>query len=173
MELSKNDDLVLVVPVKSLASCCVWLKQISTELMLPNTLSNEEDRVSAEEIKEAIDANNLRCEPVEWHNEDVPRIEHAKRIAHFVKNGWPDPIDVDVGCPSLGYNTCQYVIDGHHRLAAAIYRGDETIIAAVSGELEFAEELFSIKITGEERLQDAIIQRQVPGASQEAPNPSP
>lgn len=64
----------------------------------------------------------------EWSTED-----HIARIAYLAQEGWDKPIDVDVGVPSLGCHVEWPVIDGNHRLAAAIVRGDEYILAKVSG----------------------------------------
>jgi hypothetical protein len=68
---------------------------------------------------------------------------HARRIAYLMKNGWEDSIDLDVGIPSLGYYPYP-LIDGHHRLCAAIMLGDTTIKAQVSGALDYAFELFGV-----------------------------
>src|SRR5579859_2462738 len=56
---------------------------------------------------------------------------HAKRVAYLVQYGWDAPIILDVGIPSLGYVPYP-LLDGHHRLCAAIIRGDKTIRAEVS-----------------------------------------
>ncbi len=74
------------------------------------------------------------------------RVDHIRRVAWFAYYGWKDPIDLDVGIPSLDYYNGWFVIDGNHRHAAAIFRGDEYIRATISGSLDYAEELFGIKI---------------------------
>lgn len=76
----------------------------------------------------------------------VPGTEdHAGRIAYLVENPASDPIAVDVGCPSLGYDGPDWpYIDGNHRLVAAIYRGDALIAADVDGEVGHATELFGV-----------------------------
>lgn len=68
---------------------------------------------------------------------------HAQRIANLIVYGWSDPLEIDVGIPSLNYYPYP-LIDGHHRLCAAIYRDDKTIAASVSGSLEYAFELFGV-----------------------------
>lgn len=68
--------------------------------------------------------------------------DHIARIAYLVIHGWDDPIDVDVGVPSLGCWLEWPVTDGNHRLAAAAVRGDEYIVASVSGSCEYMRELF-------------------------------
>lgn len=46
---------------------------------------------------------------------------HAARVAWFVQNGWTDPVVVS-------YRRTWPVVDGNHRLAAAIFRDDPTIL---------------------------------------------
>ncbi|MBM5458724.1 hypothetical protein H8F21_14240 [Pseudomonas sp. P66] len=71
--------------------------------------------------------------------------DHPARIAYLVLNPASDPIQLDIGCPSLGYWGPSWpVVDGNHRLAAAIYRKDDSIPALVDGELEHAFELFQV-----------------------------
>jgi hypothetical protein len=71
------------------------------------------------------------------------RLWHARRIAWLMKKGWDDPIELDVGIPSLGYYP--YILtDGHHRLCAAILLGDLVIKAQVSGALDYAFQLFGV-----------------------------
>lgn len=48
--------------------------------------------------------------------EEVRR-RHVERVAYFVVRGWTSPLLLD------GLK----LVDGHHRLAAAIMRGDETV----------------------------------------------
>jgi hypothetical protein len=59
---------------------------------------------------------------------------HINRVAWLVVRGWKDAISVDVGVPFMGCWPSWIVDDGNHRLVAAIYRGDETILASCSGE---------------------------------------
>lgn len=66
---------------------------------------------------------------------------HAARIAFLVINKDKNPIEIDVGAPSLGDYTCN-ILDGNHRTAAAIIRGDENILAHVSGEVSYIRHLF-------------------------------
>lgn len=66
---------------------------------------------------------------------------HFGRIAWFVTHGWDDPIEVDLGIPFLGYHGPEWpIIDGNHRLYAAIVRGDAAITAWLSGDVEHALE---------------------------------
>ena len=58
------------------------------------------------------------------------RAEHINRIAWLVVHGWlNDPIEIHMG-------DAWVIFDGNHRLAAAIYRGDEMINADVYGSKE-------------------------------------
>ena len=63
---------------------------------------------------------------------------HASRVKWFVENGWDDPILIDVGVPCLGYNE-KTIIDGNHRLAAAIYKKYKSILCLVDGELDLVK----------------------------------
>jgi hypothetical protein len=74
---------------------------------------------------------------------DKSTLWHARRIAWLVRNGWDAPIDLDVGIPSMGYFP-YILIDGHHRLCAAIVSGDSEIKAQVSGSIDYAFELFGV-----------------------------
>jgi ParB-like nuclease domain len=48
---------------------------------------------------------------------------HARRIAYFVVNGWTDPIVLE--------QDARTIVDGLHRLKAAIYLGNETVEATI------------------------------------------
>jgi hypothetical protein len=69
------------------------------------------------------------------------RNKHIERIAYLVVNYNNEPINIDVGIPSLGYGIEWPVIDGNHRLAAAIFRGEKSIAAYCSGELDLIQQL--------------------------------
>jgi hypothetical protein len=69
---------------------------------------------------------------------------HAGRIRYLAKHGWKDPIQLDAGIPSLNCYVDWPIQDGNHRLAAAILRGDDGILAQVAGDLEYALELFGV-----------------------------
>lgn len=70
-----------------------------------------------------------------------PRRLHAMRIAYLVLNYDKMPIDLDVGIPEMGYFNIM-ILDGFHRIAAAIYRRDEYINADISGSVAFAKRAF-------------------------------
>ncbi len=75
--------------------------------------------------------------------------DHAGRIAYLVVNEAVDAIEVDVGIPVLNYRPTWMVLDGNHRLAAAIFAGREVIRADVAGQLDYATELFGVDCEGQ------------------------
>lgn len=70
--------------------------------------------------------------------------DHAGRIAWLMAHPSQEPIEIDVGVPGLGCHVDWFVQDGNHRLAAALMRGEPTIMACVSGDLHYAHDLFGI-----------------------------
>ncbi len=64
------------------------------------------------------------------------RLGHIETIASFAAGGWGDPIELDVGVPSLGFNPAWVICDGNHRFAAAIVLGHDTIAAHASGSVD-------------------------------------
>jgi len=88
------------------------------------------------EVAEAIQNRRFRDKPMpDFSFRDPPasRAEHAARVAYLVTYGWLDAISLDVGVPDLGCYVSWIVVDGNHRLAAAFYAEDETILVGVSG----------------------------------------
>lgn len=77
--------------------------------------------------------------PSKWPKELV-RENHIKKIAYFATNDIETPIQIDVGIPSMGAYVDYIVDDGNHRLAGAIYKGDLTIKAKISGDINYAQE---------------------------------
>ena len=90
--------------------------------------------VQNDNLKPEVYTNeSAKLDAKEWTPSD-----HAARIAWLVEFGWSDPIELDFGIPSLGH--CWYpLLDGHHRLAAAIFRHDNWIMANCSGDVEEIE----------------------------------
>ncbi len=73
---------------------------------------------------------------------------HAGRIAFLMRNGWSDPIVLDLGVPGMpGWQQSWPIVDGNHRLAAAILAGHDTIQAEIGGSLDLADELFGDPIS--------------------------
>lgn len=94
--------------------------------------------------------NNLILEvPVDTDTEEAEWGEvnaHLARIAFLVKERWKDPIEIDVGVPSLGCHVEWPIIDGNHRFAAVLYLGETTIEAEVSGQVDYAERLLGCSL---------------------------
>lgn len=90
--------------------------------------------INKKEIQAAIMRGQLEQLPP--YNSMAPpetRQQHINRIAWYVVNGWGDSyITIDLNAPFI----CWPVTDGNHRLAAAIYRGDDMIWADVYGSQE-------------------------------------
>ena len=61
--------------------------------------------------------------------------EHVRRIAYLMCAGWSDPIEIDVGIPSLGLYPTWPIQDGNHRFVAALFGGMAWIRAIASGEV--------------------------------------
>lgn len=61
---------------------------------------------------------------------------HVARVAYLAAHGWKDPIEVDVGIPSMGYFPAWPIQDGNHRFAAALIMGDKWIWADAQGEVD-------------------------------------
>jgi len=107
----------------------------------------EEESVTITEIRDAIADKRFQAKPLvgaEWTAE--LRNKHIERIAFLVVNGWEDPIEIDVGCPTFGCYVNHIVIDGNHRLAAAIFCNNKTIAANIGGQISHAEELFDMEL---------------------------
>lgn len=109
-----------------------------------------ESPITKEEVEECI--KNGKQELVEtpiwtevvfnktkWPKELV-RENHIKKIAYFATQEIESPIHIDVGIPSMGAYVDYIVDDGNHRLAGAIYKGDTTIKAKISGDINYAKE---------------------------------
>ena len=77
--------------------------------------------------------------------------DHAGRIAYLVQYVATDPIEIDVGVPEFGCCPVVWpIMDGNHRLAAAIYAGRSHIDASVSGSMRYAKQLFGADCTEDE-----------------------
>ena len=105
--------------------------------------------ITVEDVYAAIRDDNLAPPGTDAFGEDAAgvwtvasrssREGHVSRIAWFVVNGWDEPLGVDVGVPSMGCCPVWLMIDGNHRWAAAVYRGDRTIRANVDGAVSEIE----------------------------------
>ena len=129
-----TDSTVIEISVPTLAELCNPLKDMVWSA----------GRVTRADVKLALRQNDLRSESVDPSyapRESLSKQDHVARIAYLVKYGWNDPIQIDVGVPALGVYVDWMIIDGNHRMAAAIYRNDSTISSEISGSILFATEI--------------------------------
>lgn len=94
--------------------------------------------VTRQAVADALAANDFADFMEESSSCERPDEYHARRIAYFVKHGWDDAIEVDVGCGHWGGHF--EVTDGNHRLAAAAYRGDVSIKASTAGLVDIIKQ---------------------------------
>ena len=94
--------------------------------------------VHRKRIRQYIRDGKLCTEPAD---PSYSRAKHEKRIAYLAVRGWSDAIEIDVGCPGLPGGFVDFpTLDGNHRIAAALFRGDPYIEANCSGDIEFFEQ---------------------------------
>lgn len=158
-DLGDDEVVVVLVSVKALA------KRFS---QFDKTFwSGLETPITRREVEESILGEKFEESPVNdgtWMTDvlkGIPREEselknrrmHIERVAFLVMNASDDPICVDVGMP--GYEKELTMIDGFHRLAAAIYRNDEKIRLIWDGSWSYAKKYFlncEVEIENEEIL---------------------
>ena len=99
------------------------------------------------DVRAAIEQGRLRHVCFTTARKPWDTQAHIERIAYLVVHGWHGPINVDVGIPSMGFSVDWPVQDGNHRLAAAIYLGAPVIEASVSGDLDYAQQLFFVDVS--------------------------
>ena len=93
------------------------------------------DGFSKAAVQKALTQQQLLA--TDWEKEklsDNTEWLHAKRVAWFVQNGWHTPISLSFS-PQGGWP----VLDGNHRLAAAVFSQDAAILANVNGWLDLIE----------------------------------
>ena len=112
--------------------------------------------VTQEDVRAALLEGRLRSGPIDI---DSSGDAHAERVAWLVIHEATDPIEIDVGIPSIGYMPPEMVPDGNHRLAAAIYAG-RPIAVEITGDVNFATEIFGVMC--EMDLDDEPADRQTP-----------
>jgi hypothetical protein len=107
------------------------------------------EKITLEEITDCLIKGEEELVPTETSIWTAPHIDfkqgHIKKIAYFVKHWFNEPINIDVGIPGLCYIEWK-VIDGNHRLAAAIYKEEVLkqaciLPCSVGGSIEYAKEL--------------------------------
>jgi len=100
-------------------------------------------RFTETDVRQAVAKRRVRPTPVE---DDQDARQHIERIAYLAIQGWDDPVEVDVGCPVLGYWGPRWpLLDGNHRFYAALIRGDKEILLSVEGQLDHAAQLFGVQ----------------------------
>ena len=109
---------------------------------------NVDPPVSIDEIIQAIARDEL-CEipysiMLKRHAAECTRSYHIQRIAYLVVYPDDTPINIDVGVPVCGYEHASgfEILDGHHRLAAALVRNASDILVTPSGQIDHMFELF-------------------------------
>jgi len=125
--------------VKKLADpfgCWMELKSPITHQEVLDCLKNNQEQLT--ETPLALDA---MMDLKGAFDVDEARQKHIQKIAYFVKNGFDNPIDIDVGVPSMNCYVSHMIEDGNHRLAAAIIRKDKIIKCSIMGEGSYAQEL--------------------------------
>ena len=68
---------------------------------------------------------------------------HVHRVAYLVVHGWSDPIEMDLGCPSLGGYVPGPTQDGNHRFAAVVYQGLPSVRAQLAGEVKWIRRFYA------------------------------
>lgn len=103
------------------------------------------DQVTVEMVTACLGENSLLSKPYApsvdsdaWDSWD-----HARRIAFLIVNPSDDPIEIDVGVPSLGCHIEWIIDDGNHRFASAVFRKEKHIAARINGCVETANSLLS------------------------------
>jgi hypothetical protein len=85
--------------------------------------------LSHAQVTSALSNGHLLPAPFDANAVMWPRGSHVARVAHLVANPDPTPIQVEIHSPAGG----GVLIDGNHRLAAALYCGDERLDAEIGG----------------------------------------
>jgi len=121
-----------------------------------------DDPITREEVASAIAEGRFQKMPLDTEG---TRRDHVERIAYLVVHPARTPLELDVGIPHLGCHVDWPLLDGHHRLAAAIYRGDATIDIDAAGSIDYAEELFGVPFP--RNVRDRILEtlRRYPGST--------
>lgn len=115
------------------------LSKICNPLTNPPWPESSIEPISFEEIKNYINSGAV-AKPIEYDYQYSyeTKKDHINRIAWYVVNGWGDSyITID-----FIYDKSWPIYDGHHRICAAMYRGDEMIWADVFGSKEQIKSLY-------------------------------
>jgi len=120
--------------------------RISIKKLLENIVSPVEsapwcEDITIDEVIKEYKAGNFAKQPI--LNSET-KSYHTKRVAYFLHEIQSKKIEIDVGCPSLGFFNDDLICDGWHRIFAAIILGRKTMWADVCGENEYAKELLGV-----------------------------
>ncbi len=127
-----DEDLIVDVPTSALADLCSPFRgSVWRRMKRP---------VTREEITKALEADDL-LPPDGKPTADLSRKQHIARITWFVRHGWSDPVEIDVGIPTFGGHVDWPLIDGNHRFAAALYLGHHTIRSGFNGSVDYGIEV--------------------------------
>ena len=102
------------------------------------------DPFTREDVAIAVTEGRLRADPVD---PCCPWSVHVERIAWFVVHGWDpevDSIEFDVGVPGGWGHDWWPVLDGNHRVCAAMVRGDEWLDCYLAGSFDACADLFGV-----------------------------
>lgn len=98
----------------------------------------KEPPLTREEVVKAVLTRDIESlaypGPTYGFGEDWSREQHVARVAYFCIHGWKDEVWVEVHGPGM-----LELVDGHHRVAAAWFRGKTTIRASVGGFIDELE----------------------------------
>ncbi len=97
--------------------------------------------ISFTEVQDCINRGDLESAPYEFISvvksiEDWPRERHCQRVAWLVMNPAEDPIEIEISERGLD------LIDGNHRLHAAVFRGDRTVLCCFAGQIDMIYDHF-------------------------------
>lgn len=128
----------------------IWIVPVEDLLSYWNSFAAwMEEPITHEEIAAAIAEGRLDQRPYDAMPiapaDPEFRRYHAERIAWLVVNRDDAPICIDVGAPSLGWHPTHGefdFIDGNHRVCAASFRRDDTILVSYGGECDAMPILF-------------------------------
>lgn len=108
-------------------------------------VTGDDAPITRGEIREQIPFALEKVYSSDFCEEDWTREEHIRRVAYLVINGWSDPISLNLGCPSFGPTPDWVIEDGNHRVLAAWYLGDSEILAGISGEIDYINEVLGVQ----------------------------
>lgn len=109
--------------------------------------------VTREGVTRALKSGRRETTPysAERFGKDWDAERHEARIAWLVENKASDPIHIEFSEPTYSAVSIE---DGHHRLAAAIYRGDTEIMIELGGFFAYCVETLGVICRQFQRLDE-------------------